>query len=108
MDENKELYILDFRGIKNDDEMHERIKRELDFPDYYGCNLDALWDCLRDMVGRPIHIQIVGFETVERLDAEDARIILRIFKKLKHHNNDRYVDQIKVEIIRANHIETVE
>ena len=27
-------------------EMHSYLKRKLDLPEYYGNNLDALWDCL--------------------------------------------------------------
>lgn len=29
--------------------IHEYLKELLDFPDYYGNNLDALYDCLCDM-----------------------------------------------------------
>ena len=37
---------------------HERLARKLDFPDYYGCNLDALEDCLGD-VREPTRIVLV-------------------------------------------------
>lgn len=36
-------------------EAHELLARELDFPDYYGANLDALEDCLGD-VRKPTRI----------------------------------------------------
>ncbi len=39
--------------------MFTTIQQALDFPEYYGGSLDALWDCLRDMVGDPIHIEII-------------------------------------------------
>ena len=44
-------YIVDFSKVKHYIEIHEVLKRDLDFPDYYGGNTDALWDCLTDMLG---------------------------------------------------------
>lgn len=38
--------ILDFKDFENRREVHEYIARMLDFPDYYGHNLDALFDVL--------------------------------------------------------------
>lgn len=46
----KELYILDFSKVDYINEVHQIIKDELDFPDYYGMNWDAFWDCLTDML----------------------------------------------------------
>lgn len=36
---------------------HEYIKEKLDFPDYYGKNLDALFDCLSEMDKKTIIIK---------------------------------------------------
>lgn len=33
--------ILDFTNCKYYDDLHETIKKSLNFPDYYGKNLDA-------------------------------------------------------------------
>lgn len=41
--------ILDFNGTETREEIHGILKRELRFPDYYGNNLDALYDCLTDI-----------------------------------------------------------
>ena len=38
--------ILDLTGCTNVFDMHKRIRVSLDFPDHYGENLDAFWDCL--------------------------------------------------------------
>ena len=38
--------ILDFKDFENRREVHEYIARMLEFPDYYGHNLDALFDVL--------------------------------------------------------------
>ena len=37
-------YKVDFSEVKYYAEIHEVLKRDLDFPDYYGCNWDAFWD----------------------------------------------------------------
>ncbi len=43
---NKKTAILDLTGCKDITELHKRIKSSLDFPEYYGENLDAFWDCI--------------------------------------------------------------
>ena len=55
-------YTVDFSKAKYYIEIHEVLKRDLDFPDYYGGNPDALWDCLTDMLGDPSYIELSGFE----------------------------------------------
>ena len=96
----KELYTLDFSTIKYCSEIHSIIKKELDFPDYYGCNWDAFWDCLTDMAGRPVNIRILGIENVEKKFKDSAEIMLEILKDFKHYRNNKYSDQINIEIVR--------
>ncbi len=43
---NFKIIEVDCSDWDNPDVMHESLKRELSFPDYYGNNLDALNDCL--------------------------------------------------------------
>lgn len=38
--------ILDGNEMTNREELHAYLKKELDLPEYYGNNLDALKDCL--------------------------------------------------------------
>lgn len=40
--------FLDFRFFSNPREVHRFLKEQMKFPDYYGMNLDALYDCLTD------------------------------------------------------------
>ena len=98
----KEIYKLDFSKVNYINEVHQIIKDELDFPDYYGMNWYAFWDCLTDMVGDPIHIELVGMERFQNKFPRHAKIILDILKELKHWNNDKYKDQIKIEIVIGN------
>ena len=41
--------ILDFKPIKTREDVHKYLAMMLDLPDYYGENLDALYDCLTEM-----------------------------------------------------------
>lgn len=38
--------ILDFRGCRYLGEVHQLLKKRFGFPEYYGENWSALWDCL--------------------------------------------------------------
>ena len=42
----KKTVVLDGSLIGNEKDFHEQISKALEFPDHYGENLDALWDCL--------------------------------------------------------------
>ncbi len=96
----KELYTLDFSKVKYLGEVHRIIKKELDFPDHYGENAGALWDCLTDMITDPmVHIELLGIERIRRLFPTDTEMILSTFKDFKHCFNDRYCGKIKIEIV---------
>ena len=43
--------IIDGNEIKDREALHAAHREGLDFPDYYGNNLDALYDCLSDIFG---------------------------------------------------------
>lgn len=42
---------------------HRVLARELDFPEWYGGNLDALYDCLTQ-IGTGTKLRLVGFDTL--------------------------------------------
>ena len=85
---NIRKYIIDFREVKYYLEMHAIIWKSLDFPDYYGCNWDAFWDCLTDMYGDPIHIEIIGLDMIERKFDDSASKMIELLKDFKHFGND--------------------
>lgn len=41
--------VLDGRRLRRKEAAHAYLKKKLSFPDYYGGNLDALYDCLTDV-----------------------------------------------------------
>ena len=105
---SKKKYVVDFTNVKYYLEMHAVIWKSLDFPDYYGCNWDAFWDCLSDMRGDPIHIEIIGIEVIERKFVNAAEKMIEILKRFKHFNNDLFSDIIRIDIIRDGTVETLE
>ena len=98
----KEKYTIDFTNVNHYLEMHFIIRQALDLPDYYGGSLDALWDCLRDMVGEPIHIEILGLDVVERKFGDYASKLVQTFRELKHYRNDKYSKEIQIEIVSGD------
>lgn len=50
--------IIDFRSYDSLAAFHDDIAIKLDFPNYYGRNLDALNDCLRELPPRSVHFTI--------------------------------------------------
>ena len=98
----KEKYMLDFTNVNCYFEIHFVIQDALGFPDYYGCNWSAFWDCLTDMYGDPIHIEIIGLEVIERKFGDAASKMLEILRRFKHFNDDLFSDSIKIEILRGD------
>ena len=99
MYEYRNPYILDFRNIKYYGEIHLIFKDAFDFPHYYGENWSAFWDCLKDMRGEAIHIEIVGLDVIRQNFDDSADKIIEILKRLKHFNDDLFADIIRVEIV---------
>ena len=95
-------YKVDFREVKHYIEIHEVLKRDLEFPDYYGGDLDALWDCLTDMLGGINYIEIHGFDLIEKKYPEESKEIYSILKETKHAYGDKYSDRFFVTIVHRD------
>ena len=80
---------LDLHGIGNPKDVHRYLAAAMDFPEYYGNNLDALYDCLTEICDDTcVGIQGMGAIKDERFaimlrkvfeDAEDANPHLCVF-----------------------------
>lgn len=55
---------IDCTGIPNGAALHSLLAKSLDFPSYYGKNLDALYDCLTD-ISQQTQITICGLDTLD-------------------------------------------
>lgn len=43
-----QVQILYGEQLTSKEQLHQLLAERLRFPAYYGCNLDALWDCLSE------------------------------------------------------------
>ncbi|MBE6561751.1 MAG: ribonuclease inhibitor [Ruminococcaceae bacterium] len=70
--------------LRGGEPYHEILARELDFPPYYGRNLDALHDCLTDLSADTVIILAESANADPRLiavlrDAEEENPHLRVY-----------------------------
>ena len=71
---------------------HAYLKRKFDFPDYYGKNLDALWDLLTTL-GKDTEIIILHKDSILESLGSYGEALLALFLELPEET-----DRIKVEI----------
>ncbi|NJL76054.1 MAG: hypothetical protein HC892_14575 [Saprospiraceae bacterium] len=72
--------ILDGNNIKTVEDFHREIKNVLDFPDHYGNNLDALWDCLTSWIEAPLVLIWKDFEKSKSCLGEFADKAISVLK----------------------------
>ena len=104
MNSNIKLYVVDFSSITSHKEVHPLLAEALDFPDYYGCNWDAFWDCITDMAGIPLHIEIRGLDVLTHIAPRHSKMLCECLKDFKHYEDDYYIDQIHIDIILGDNV----
>lgn len=102
MDNVTSKYVIDFKDVTSVYDMFEIISTEMDFPDYFGNNWDAFWDCLSDMYGSKVNIVFEGMEKLRKVFGEEAEndiaILKRILYRFKHNYDNEFCDDITIKI----------
>ncbi len=72
-------YVIDLAGVKTKKQLHKLLKRELELPEYYGGNLDALYDCLSEFPEGTV-IRVTGVEEARAKLGGYVDNLLRVMK----------------------------
>ena len=65
--------ILDCEKLTEREQAHQYLAKMLDFPDYYGKNLDALFDCLTELGKCTIVLE--GAAALRQTDGYGAKVL---------------------------------
>lgn len=98
MDSNEKKYVIDFKEVKGIYDMFEVISKAMCFPDYFGNNWDAFWDCVTDINGIPLYIEILNFDILKEKLFEESEQLISCLKRLKHYGNDKYYNITIIKI----------
>lgn len=99
MDEKK-MVTLDLTDCKYLGELHERIRKAFDFPEWYGENWDAFWDLLFsdcDADG----VRIIGEHTLSKEFDSQIEILHTILEENKEKHS-KYHHDFSIEIERQS------
>ena len=76
-----EQYTIDFSGVKTYWFFYNAIIVGLDFPDWCGQNLDAIWDMLIRHMDAPVTIYVKGIYTLPESLTEKKDLFLKILNR---------------------------
>lgn len=67
--------IFNFEKIGTIEDFYKIAAKQLSLPEYFGNNLDALWDCLTGDIELPVAVQFINM-SMNQLERFDKLIIL--------------------------------
>ena len=79
--------VIDFSKCKYPMDLHNELSKKLELPEWYGNNLDALWDMLTGFIETPVSITVI-FEPKTK-SAENLReSVLKIIETFKEASEE--------------------
>ncbi|QPH85789.1 hypothetical protein CVT17_01815 [Campylobacter concisus] len=85
------IVILDAKKMLEKEKMHEYFANKFDLPEYYGKNLDALFDCLCE-INEPTLIKL---KNESALDSATNVSLIRLFCDVCNEN-----ELVKFELVK--------
>jgi|GEM_PF-716940 len=74
--------IIDVSDVVTVSDLHQKLKENLGFPDFYGMNWDAFWDAITGLVSMPHRLRLIGWISVESRLPRDSRIMKEMLDEL--------------------------
>ena len=71
-------YKINLKNVKTIQMLHEELKDALRFPEHYGMNMDALWDCITCDIETPATIMIDGITSLPEDLENEKNIFMEI------------------------------
>ena len=79
--------VIDGKKIATEAAVHEYLAEKLNFPGYYGKNLDALADCLSE-ISYPLKIKIKNSGLLLESLGDTYRVLISVFEDSAVDNNN--------------------
>jgi len=81
-----DVITIDFTGIKQPYQIHDILRKKLDFPEWYGENLPALWDLLVRYI-EPFEIHLKGTNDIPENLQPFMQKVVEIFQRAESRYN---------------------
>ena len=85
------IVILDAKKMLEKEKMHDYLAKKFDLPEYYGRNLDALFDCLCE-INEPTLIKL---KNEKFLDSDTKESLTLLFRDVCNEN-----EMVKFELVK--------
>lgn len=91
----KKEVVINGKEIKSKKDLHQHLKIMLGFPDYYGMNLDALYDLLI-YEDRKINITFINMKEFEQNLGKYALSFIETLQEIAEKNTNVFIEEIKI------------
>ncbi len=101
---SKKTYILlDGKLIQTPFQLYSLLKENLNFPDYFGQNLDALYDVMTDLswLKNKMKIDIINYDSLLKEDIEFRKDVLGVLYDTSNYWEDEEKGKVTIQIVKS-------
>jgi len=82
---------LDLAGVSTKQALHDLFKDQLGFPEWYGANWDAFWDCIIAIVNMPEQLVLLNWQLFAQACPKDMSILQQIVQDYAHEKPSKQI-----------------